>query len=102
MRGQLDSFSAYELPKSSLTQPADGPDTPLHSLPIGLRSFDDGRASRSIGGRFGFYAVLAPQGPEGAPCTGALPLSRSTRAVMIRFSSPFMVKSFSRLGPRSG
>jgi hypothetical protein len=49
-----------------------------------------------MGGRFGFAAVLAPQGPEGAPATGALPLIRSTKAVMIRFSSSVIVKSFSR------
>ena len=30
-------------PKRSLTLTADGPDTPLHSRPIGLKSFDDGQ-----------------------------------------------------------
>jgi hypothetical protein len=30
-------------PKRSLTLTADGTDTPLHSTPIGLKSFDDGQ-----------------------------------------------------------
>jgi hypothetical protein len=49
-----------------------------------------------MGGRFGFWAELSPQGPEGAPATAALPLIRSTNAVIIRFSSSVIVKSFSR------
>jgi hypothetical protein len=53
-------------------------------------------ASGSIGGRLGFCAVLAPQGPDGAPWAAALPLIRSTKAVMILFSSSVIVKSLSR------